>query len=455
MDERPSFCIHTYGCQMNVYDSDLIAGILSDRGYPRAGSLEEADLILVNTCAVREHAERRAIGRLNELTGMKRVRPDLVVGICGCVAQRLGRGAREVVPSIDLVVGPSCYRMLPGLIEDVLRDRMPRYALDLGEGESYDGILTAAGRGVTAFLAIMRGCDNRCSYCIVPYVRGPERSRSRDDILAELRTLAEGGVREITLLGQNVVAYRDGEHRFADLLQAIDDSRLIQRIRFTTSHPRDLDETVIRAVAELESVCEHIHLPMQSGSTSVLERMNRQYTAEHYRALTEELREQVPGIAITTDIIVGFPGETDDDFRKTLEMVNETRFDYAYMFRYSPRPGTPAASFESEVPERVRGERLKQLIELQNGIIRQRNAELVGEEVEVLVEGASHQSDEELIGRTRTNKVVVFGGSRDLIGNFVDVRVAELRGWTPWGYRAQRSDAEESVRTVVTGAGVT
>jgi tRNA-2-methylthio-N6-dimethylallyladenosine synthase len=441
MARVPSFYIQTYGCQMNVYDSDLIDTILSEAGFTRTCSLDEADIVLVNTCAVREHAERRALGRAAELASRKQRRAGLIVGICGCVAQRLGRSAVTEVPLLDLIVGPSCYRMLPELIRGVMEDGIPRYALDLAEDESYGGLQAAAGSRVTAFLAIMRGCDNWCSYCIVPYVRGPERSRSQGDIATELRALGEAGIRDVTLLGQNVVAYRHDGMGFADLLRSIDAARYVKRVRFTTSHPRDMDDSVIEAMSTLETVCEHLHLPLQSGSKRTLERMNRQYTPDTYRMVVDKLRDAVQGIALSTDVIVGFPGETESDFRETLAMVKEIEFDYAYMFRFSPRAGTPAASMEPQVPEAVRRARLAELIGLQNGIIRRKNAELIGREVEVLVEGPSHQRGDELLGRTRTNKVIVFPGGRDLIGSFVRVRPSELRGWTPWGHRIERRGA--------------
>jgi len=416
---------------MNKHDSSLIRELLSKNGYRETHTPEEADLILLNTCCVRERAEKRAIGRANNLACLKIKNPNLVIGVIGCLAQSRGSGLIREAPCVDLIVGPDCYRDLPGLIEDVRESRNSAVLAEVRDSETY-GDLSAQADGISAFIPIMRGCNNFCSYCVVPFVRGRERSRPATEIVDEIEALTGKGVKEITLIGQNVNSYSDGVHSFPRLLRMVDTAVQDTRIRFTTSHPRDFSEEVISAIAQCESVCEHVHLPLQSGSSKVLSLMNRGYSVKEYMEKVETARKAVEGIAVTTDVLVGFPGETETDFQETLDAVNKIGFDFAYMFAYSPRDGTKAASLNGQVPYGERQRRLRELIRIQSNIIKEKNRSLVSRIVEVLVWGRSKINPEEKVGKSRTNKDVVFRGDARL-GDYVEVRVEELRGWTPYG----------------------
>ncbi len=423
------FHIISYGCQMNVYDSQLIGRILSEDGYEQTDDLSRADLILLNTCSVRKHAEDRVWGRLGVLRGLKRANPDLVMGVCGCMAQRLGDEIKERVREVDFVVGPDNYREIRHLAE------AGGCSLSQG-GDSYSDLFPLNGRGVRQFISIMRGCNNSCSYCIVPYVRGRERHRPPEDILLEARKLASRGVQEITLLGQSVNSYSSNGTGFSSLLRELNTLEGIQRIRFTTSHPKHLSPEVLSAMKESEKICEHLHLPLQSGSTRVLGRMNRGYTKEEYLGFVERARQIVPGISLTTDVMVGFPGEEERDFEETLEVVESVGFDSAYMFKFSPREGTKAAGFENQVPEEEKGERLRRLIDVQTRITKERARELVGRRFELLVEGRSKRNQRESRGRTRTNRLVVFPGEGKE-GELVWVEISDVKGSTPYGRKLE------------------
>lgn len=422
MEKR--YHIISYGCQMNVYDSQLIGRILWEDGWEETHYPDRADLILVNTCSVRQHAEDRVWGRLGVLKGLKSGMPDLVIGVCGCMAQRVGNEIRKRVPEVDFVVGPDNYREIPGLIE------RGGYSLTQG-GDFYSDLFPVNGTTVSQFIPVMRGCDNFCAYCIVPWVRGKERHRPAEDISNEARALARSGVKEITLLGQSVNSYKNGTD-FAGLLKELDSIEGIERIRFTTSHPKDLSRDILTQMRDCAKVCEHLHLPLQSGSTKVLKLMNRGYTKDEYLELIQRARRTVPGLSITTDIMVGFPGETEEDFEETLGVVRSVRFDFAYMFRFSPREGTPAVEFANQVPPGERAERLSRLIEVQYQTTKVKASELVGKRVEVLVAGRSKRNKGESCGRTRTNKLVVFPGE-DSEGELIWVEISQLRGSTPYG----------------------
>lgn len=423
--------IRTYGCQMNKHDSSVVASLLAEDGYEETDNPEDADLILLNTCSVRQHAEARAIGRANNLTSLKAKNPDVIIGVIGCVAQSKGLKVIQDAPCVDLVVGPDCYRDLPELIRSCAKSRRSVVLTDVRQLETY-GDLSTRTDAISAFIPIMRGCDNFCSYCIVPYTRGRERSRPAREIVGEVKRLARNDVKDITLIGQNVNSYNDGEHSFARLLRMVNGAVENTRIRFTTSHPRDLGEEIILAIAECENVCEHIHLPLQSGSSGVLTLMNRGYTVGEYLEKVNTARRLVKGVALTTDLLVGFPGETDSDFRQTLDVVREIAFDFAYMFAYSTRKKTRAASLEGQVPYEVRQQRLQELIGIQNRITEEKNRSLVSETVEILVWGGSKNNPKENVGKSRTNKDIVFRGKAK-VGDYVCVKVEELRGWTPYG----------------------
>ena len=422
----PRIYIETYGCQMNVSDSELMLGVLRREGYVRTDDPAQADVVLVNTCAVRDHAEQKVLSRVGELKRLKR--PGGVLGVAGCMAQRLGPRLLERVPQIDLVVGPDGYRGLPELIA---RARAGERTADVmfKHWEHYEDVPPVRGDAVSAFVTVQRGCDYRCTFCIVPMTRGPERSRRLEDVVREVTDLASGGTTEVTLLGQTVNSYDDGTHDFADLLRAVGGIPGVRRLRFTSPYPTDFTERAVAAMAETPAVCEHVHLPVQSGSSRVLKRMLRRYDRERYLDVVAALRRAVPGIALTTDIIVGFPGETEHDFQETLSLVEVVGFDDAYTFKYSRREATPATRLKDPVPDAVAGERLERLVAAVRGIARRRNVALVGSTHEVLVEGRAKRG-ELLQGRTRTNKVALLAGPDAWIGGYRDVRFTGTTGST-------------------------
>jgi len=426
----PRIYIETYGCQMNVSDSELLLGLLGAQGYVRTENPADADVMLVNTCAVRDHAEQRVLGRMGVLKGFKRA--GGVLGVVGCMAQRLGPTLLEQVPQVDLVIGPDGYRGLPELIA---RARHGERAADVRfqQWEHYEDVPPARAAGASAFVTVQRGCDYRCTFCIVPMTRGPERSRKLADVVREVEGLTARGTTEVTLLGQTVNSYHDGEHDFADLLRAAGGVPGIRRLRFTSPYPTDFSERVLAAMAETAAVCEHVHLPVQSGSNRVLRRMLRRYTREGYLEVAAALRRAVPGIALTTDIIVGFPGETEQDFEETVSLVREVRFDDAYTFKYSLRDGTPAVKLKDRVPDAVAGERLERLIAVVRQVARAKNVALVGTTHEVLVEGKAKRGGL-LQARTRSNKVALLDGPDEWIGTYRRVRLTGTTGstFTAW-----------------------
>lgn len=420
--------IETYGCQMNVSDSELILGKLAASGYAQVDVPEEADVILVNTCAIREHAEQRVMGRLGEMKSkMKR---DAVLGVTGCMAQRLGPQILERAGHVSIVIGPDGYRSLPLLVENARRG-VKASATDFDLEEHYEDFKPRRFDKVKAWIPVQRGCDYRCTYCIVPTTRGPERSRRLEDVVREAREVVGDGMSEIVLLGQTVNSYNDGRSDFADLLRAVGEVDGLRRLRFTSPHPNDFSERVVRALADTDAVCEHVHLPMQSGSSRVLRRMLRRYTREGYAECAERLRNAIPGLALTTDIIVGFPGETDEDFEETLSAVREIGFDDAYTFKFSPRDGTPATRMpESEtISDEVASERLARLIETVRNGSRARNLGKLGERREVLVEKEARRGGL-LQARTRDFKTVIIPGEAELIGTYATVELTGTTGST-------------------------
>lgn len=432
---------------MNKCDSEMLASILGEHGYLYAEDLQDADIILLNTCSVRDTAERKVIGKLGRLKHLKEKRPDVILGICGCMAQSWGSQLADRFPYLDIVLGTSRLAELPRLIRR--RQKLGCAVVDLSETPTdMDAIHTVRESSITAWVTIMHGCNNFCSYCIVPYVRGRERSRSSSDILREVGSLSEAGYKEITLLGQNVNSYgldTDESLDFADLLAllALGDPRSenIKRIRFTTSHPKDVSSKLIDAVADLPKVCKRFHLPAQAGSDNVLSKMNRGYTRQYYIDLIGRLRERVPDISITTDLIVGFPGETEEDYTDTLDLVREVEFDVAFCFRYSPRRDTPAASMVDQVPEDIKMRRLHELLRIQDEISMAKNEALVGTRQEVLVEGRNPRDESQVTGRTSTNKIVFFPGHIGLVGQLVMVTIT---GAGNWSLRGEQCELEES-----------
>ncbi len=418
--------IETYGCQMNVADTELMFGVLGRAGYTRADDPAEADVMLVNTCAVRDNAEQRVIGRMGELQRHKR--PGSVLGVVGCMAQRLGPALLERVPRVDLVVGPDADRNLDELIGLAASGRRTADT-EFREWEHYEDVPPVRENGPTAFVTVQRGCDYRCTFCIVPYTRGPERSRRLEDVVREVTDLASTGTTEFTLLGQTVNSYHDGRHDFADLLRAVGRVDGVRRVRFTSPYPTDFTRRVIEVMADTPAVCEHVHLPVQSGSDVVLRRMLRRYTRREYLEVVRQLRDAVPGITFSTDLIVGFPGETDAQFEETLSLVAETDFDDAYTFKYSVREGTPAVRIRDHVSAEVASARRDRLIAAVRATARRKTAARVGQVHEVLVERPARRGGL-MLGRTRSNLLVVLELPSSSVGEYHSCRLTGTTGST-------------------------
>jgi tRNA-2-methylthio-N6-dimethylallyladenosine synthase len=432
--------IETYGCQMNAADSELVGGILTGHGFMFTSELSEADVVLVNTCAVRDNAERRVHGRLGLFSGYKKRNPEIIVGVLGCMAERLRTRLVDEERSVDIVVGPDEYRKLPDLIARAFEGEKG-IAVRLSRVESYDDILPLRTDGVCAWLSIMRGCDKFCTFCVVPFTRGRERSRPLQSIVEEVALLAGQGYREVTLLGQNVNSYRDAENDFADLMArvaAVDGS---VRIRFTTSHPQDMSDKLIDTIGSTGNIARYIHLPIQSASDRVLRMMNRTYTVDHYCSLVEKIRHALPGVSLTTDIISGFPTEALQDHERTVALMKEVRFDGAYTFKYSARENTRAWEMADDVSDEEKGRRVTEITELQQGISLELNRALLGRVERVLVEGPSRKRDADAMGRTDTNKTVVFPRTGEVRGEYVDVRIDRVNSATLFGQRVREGHA--------------
>lgn len=425
--------IETYGCQMNLADSEVVASLLQDDGYEFTNSLEDADIALVNTCSIRDHAEQRVIGRLGEFRRRKSDNPDMVIGVLGCMAERLRSKLIDQLKLVDIVVGPDEYRKLSGLISAAFEGEKG-IAVKLSRVENYDDIIPLRTDGVSAWVSVMRGCDKFCTFCVVPYTRGRERSRTLHNVVREVEQLVEHGFREVTLLGQNVNSYRDGDFDFADLLMSTAriDSNL--RVRFTTSHPQDMSYKLINAIGEYENICSYIHLPVQSGSDRILTLMNRTYTIEHYLRLVDKIKSTVPGVGLSTDIIAGFPTERGEDHRATLDILEKVRFDGAFMFKYSPRENTKAWNMGDDVPDDIKSRRLNEIIDLQRTISLEINKGMIGQTYRVLVEGTSKKSDSYFMGRTDTNKTVIFPEGDFKVGDYITVKIYDANSATLFGH---------------------
>ncbi len=422
--------IQTYGCQMNEHDSEVLSGVLEDLGYARADDAAGADLILVNTCCVRDSAEQRILGELGRLKRHKYKNPEVLIGVCGCMVMQDGAldRLRRRVPHVDFVLGTDQLHRLPELLEEAQRCDQIVVQRESGEGENVlpTDLPRRRVEGIRAWVPIIYGCNNFCTYCIVPYVRGREISRPAEDIVGEVQRLVQDGVREVTLLGQNVNSYgrdREDDVRFGDLLSLLNEVDGLRWIRYTTSHPRDFSLDLVDQIADLDRVCEHFHLPVQSGSDQILRRMNRGYTREEYLRLAARIEQKTPGASITTDVIVGFPGETEEDFEETCDLFRRVRFDGAFSFLYSPRSGTEAAKYGGQVPDEVKKERLNRLNQLQYEISLEKNQTLEGSEMTVLVDGPSTRDPRVLRCRSRTNKLVLAEGPEAYRDRFVRVRV--------------------------------
>lgn len=421
------FYIETLGCQMNVYDSEIISGMLLADGYTQAEGPGDADLILLNTCSVRDRAERKAHSMAAHFASLRKKKPDLIIGVVGCMAQRLG-GKLTADGAVSLVVGTDCYDYFIELLHRVEATGRPVVETSCNFVSTY-ALRPETYTSVKAFVSVMRGCNNFCSYCVVPYVRGRERSKDHRALLAEIRNLASLGVKEVTLLGQNVNSYCDRSVGFPDLLALVNDVEGLERIRFTTSHPKDLSEELIYAMRDLPKVCEHLHLPLQSGNDRILGLMKRGYTYAEYKRAQDLARQVIPGLAVTTDLMVGFPSESDADYQDTLRALDEIRFEAAFMFRYSEREGTDAADLPDDVPEKTKVDRLKHLIAVQNRITDGRKLELLGRTVEILIEEPYRKQEGYMLGRTRENWLAKVPSKGVREGSKVNAEVTSVTRW--------------------------
>ncbi len=425
--------IETYGCQMNLADTEIVCGILQNSGYGITKDAESADVILLNTCSIRENAEQRIYGRLGNFKNIKESKPNLVVGILGCMAERLRTDLIEKKKIVDVVVGPDEYRRLPELI-DIAFNGEKGIGVKLSRTETYDDIIPFREDGLQAWISVMRGCDKFCTFCVVPFTRGRERSRALSSIVDEIRQLSERGFKEVTLLGQNVNSYIDNGSDFADLLSAcavVDESI---RIRFSTSHPQDLSDKLLYTIADHSNLCNYIHLPVQSGSNRILNLMNRTYTIEHYLNLIEKAKKIIPGVSFSTDIIAGFPTETYEDHVMTLDILREVKYDGAYMFKYSPREGTKSYKMGDDISNEIKTKRLQEIIDVQQKISYELNQNLISKEETILIEGLSKRSDQFLSGRTDTNKVTIIPfDERIKEGDYVRVKINRATSATLFG----------------------
>ena len=433
--------IETYGCQMNQSDSEIVGAIVEKNGYELTTELADADIIFVNTCSIRENAEQRVKNRLSQFENLKKKKPHLKIGVLGCMAERLKDELFKENKSVDIIVGPDAYRDIPTLLDEVETGQKAASVL-LSKEETYSEIVPVrlGSNGVSAFISIMRGCENFCSYCVVPFTRGKERSRDYRTIVNEAKDLFEKGYREITLLGQNVNSYRWEEKgktiNFAQLMEMIAQISPLLRVRFSTSHPKDISEELIRTIASYDNICNYIHLPIQSGSTRMLEKMNRKYTREDYMNKIEMIKKYIPDCSISTDIITGFCSETLEDHQDTLSIMQWVGYDYAFMFNYSERPNTIASKkFEDDIPADEKNRRLEEIINMQRELSHKSNIKDIGKEFEVLIEGISKRSEDKLFGRTSQNKVGIFNKENFKVGEYIKVKIKECTSATLIGER--------------------
>lgn len=435
MNEILNYYIETWGCQMNEEDSEKISGMLIPMGYKKTIDKETADIIIFNTCCVRENAEQKVDGNIGALKNMKKQNPNLIIAVTGCMMQQEGMAKHIITkfPFVDIIIGTHNAYKFPQYLERIQSGESSIVEIWKKEEDIIEGIPIDRESNIKGFVTIIYGCNNFCTYCIVPYVRGRERSRSPEDIINEIKTMVAEGYKEITLLGQNVNSYGKGlipEINFAQLLRSINNIEDIERIRFMTSHPKDLSIDVIEVIAEGDKICEQIHLPVQSGSTNLLNKMNRHYDRHQYLELVKNIKNNLPNVGLSTDIIVGFPGETEEDFAETLSLMEEVKFDLAFMYLYSKRKGTPADEMIDQIPDKIKHERFNRLIEVVNRTSAEKNKEYVGKIVEVLVEGYSKNDKSKLTGRTRTGKLVNFEGNYKAIGELVSVQITNSRSFS-------------------------
>ncbi len=437
---HPQYFIETYGCQMNVYDSELVAGLLQKCGYSKTEDIQHADVIFLNTCAIREKAEETVHNRLNNLHYMKKKNPHLLLGVLGCMAQNLKNELLESKPFVDVILGPDSYRRIPEILK--VRNGGQNHQVDtkLSKFEIYEDLFPSRHEGVNAWISISRGCDKFCTFCIVPFTRGRERSRSMQGIITEVEEAVSKGFVEITLLGQNVNSYRTAEGKFHKLLEKVAAVTGVKRIRYTSPHPQDMDDDLLQVMAAHENICNYIHLPLQAGSNRILKRMNRTYTQMEFLQLIARIRNYIPNCSISTDIIVGFPGETDEEFEETLKVMDSSAFDSAFMFKYSSRPGTKAAEYTDHISEEVKQNRLEQVIELQKKLSLQRNQRHIGKTLPVLVEKESKKSPLKWAGRTEGNTWVIFDKINENPKEIVPVLIQDAQGVSLFGERILKKE---------------
>ena len=436
-----TFHIDTYGCQMNVADSELVESILLDQGYHKSESPNNADAIFLNTCSIREHAEDKVHSQLGRYHLIKKSKPEVIIGVLGCMAQSLKNDLLESRPYVDIILGPDSYRRLPELLNrnKILKDSL--VDTKLSRYEVYDGLFPKRDNGVNAWVSIMRGCNKFCTFCVVPFTRGRERSRSLNDIKIEVENAVAQGFKEVTLLGQNVNSYKYQDYQFHQLLESIAKVSGLERIRYTSPHPQDITDDLLNVMSEYDNICNYVHLPLQAGSNRILRRMNRTYSKEHFLSLVSKIRNTLPNVGISTDIIVGFPGETDDDFIETLNVMDEIKFDSAFNFKYSPRRGTKASEYDDQISEEVKQSRLQRVINLQKEHTLQNNIKLVGRVEDVLVEKESKMSKVQWAGRTDSNKWIIFDKQDSQIGDMKSIKITKAQGISLHGQLAQNLEA--------------
>mgnify|MGYP001195219513 CR=1 FL=1 len=422
------FYIETLGCQMNVADSELVIAMLSDKGFIKSDSPQNSDLIFINTCSIRERAEEKVHSQLGRWAKIKKNKPEVIIGVLGCMAQNLKQDLLENRPFVDIILGPDSYRKLPEIINRSMHDQQSIVDTKLSRYEVYDGLFPKRKGGVNAWISIMRGCDKFCTFCIVPFTRGRERSRNIDSIVKEAEHAVKNGYRELTLLGQNVNSFRYGDYMFHDLLEIVSQISGVDRIRYTSPHPQDITDELLEVMRKYDNICNYIHLPLQSGSDKILKRMHRSYLKKEFLNLAKKIRQLLPGVGISTDIIVGFPGETKEDFLETISVMEDVKFDSAFNFKYSPRVGTKASEYEDQILETTKQKRLEKVINLQKEHSILRNKELIGSTQIILVEKQSKMSPDHWAGRTDSNKWVIFRKGKAKLNEMVKVSILDSKG---------------------------
>ena len=442
---QKKYYIETYGCQMNVADSELVAGLLEKNGYTKTNLDLEANIIFLNTCAIREHAEDKIHSRLGRLNKLKKNKPETIIGILGCMAQNVKDDILENKPYVDFVLGPDSYKRIPDLLKRQLIQEESIVDTRLSKFEVYENLFPSRNNGVNAWVSIMRGCDKFCTFCIVPFTRGRERSRSLQSIIDEVKKAVDMGFIEVTLLGQNVNSYNHNNVKFPKLIDSVANISGLQRIRFTSPHPQDIDDELLFVMRDNHNICNSVHLPLQAGSNKILKKMNRTYTKEKFMILSDKIRNILSNSSITTDIIAGFPGETEKDFNETLDVMNYVKFDSAFTFKYSSRPGTKASEFDNHIDERIRQLRLAKLVELQKKHTLHRNKLEIGKKVKVLVEKNSKKSKNKLSGRTDNNKWVIFPNNNINIGEIITVKITDARGISLFGEKIKMKDENYAI----------